>query len=226
MQFSYHPHAGQSEIMVEGELYRHLYLSRRTQAQAILPFRNLEDSNLYLYAHTSVHKKRACLHLLETRHAPKCPAHQVHLIWALIALKEIERVLPYLNQMGVTKISFFYAQYSQRQELWGTRQFERLRKILIASNQQSGRSDLMRLELLTSTQEALQMYPEAKILDLQGRKTPQSSHLEQGMLIGPEGGFSTQERQLFETREIYSAPNSFILTSEGAALWLSALGMS
>ncbi|MFC3848089.1 16S rRNA (uracil(1498)-N(3))-methyltransferase [Helicobacter baculiformis] len=223
MQFSYHPQAGQHEIMVEGELYRHLYLSRRTQVQDVLVFRNLLDDTLYFYSQVEVHKKRACLRLLESRYVPKRPTHQTHLIWALIAHREIEKVLPYLNQMGVCKISFFYAQYSQRGD-FGARQMQRLERILIASNQQSGRSDLMALELFQSTQEVLQIYPHAKVLDFNAQaSTTQLTSLEQGILIGPEGGFSSQERQLFSSRDIYSMPNPFVLTSEGAALLLGAL---
>ncbi|WP_120951378.1 RsmE family RNA methyltransferase [Helicobacter sp. L8] len=221
MQFSYHPSAGQVELVIEGALHRHLYASRRTQAQEVLAFRNLVDDMLYLYAQVSVHKKHACLRLLESRFSPKRPAQQTHLIWALIAHREIERVLPYLNQMGVGKISFFYAQYSQR-EVFGARQMQRLQKILITSNQQSGRGDLMILEHFANTQAVLQAYPRAKVLDFHGSDGLAS--LEGGILIGPEGGFSSQEQQLFKDREIYSAPNCFILTSEGAALWLGALG--
>ncbi|WP_121020803.1 RsmE family RNA methyltransferase [Helicobacter vulpis] len=224
MQFSYHPQAGQHEITLEGELYRHLYLSRRTQAQEVLAFRNLLDDTLYFYAQVGVYKKHACLRLLESRYTPKRPTHQTHLIWALIAHREIEKVLPYLNQMGVCKISFFYAQYSQRGD-FGVRQMQRLERILIASNQQSGRSDLMALEVLQSTQEALQAYPHAKVLDCNAQaSTAPLRNLEQGVFIGPEGGFCAQERQLFSQREIYSLPNPLILTSEGAALWLGALG--
>ncbi len=224
MQFSYHPKAGELELIIEGELYRHLYLSRRTSAQTLLALRNLKDNYLYFYQQMEINKKYARLRCVQSQETPQTPLHQTHLLWAIIALKNVEKVLPYLNQMGVCKISFFYADYSQKDQR-PKHHLERFEKILIQSSQQCGRSDLMVLEFLENTEQALKTYPKAAVMDLHGTHSSAClQDLQQGVMIGPEGGFSQRERELFELREIYSTPNPLTLTSEGMALLCAGLG--
>ncbi|TSA83082.1 16S rRNA (uracil(1498)-N(3))-methyltransferase [Helicobacter mehlei] len=224
MRFLYHPQAKAPEVLLEGQAYRHLYLSRRTPASQSIAMRNLQDDNLYFYKPVTIHKKYALLSLQSAQESRICPTHPIHLIWAIIHLKNIEKVLPYLNQMGVSQISFFYAAYSQHDEKLDTPKMERFQKILIASCEQSGRSDLMALEVLGNTQTALETYPKACVFDLGAPSMPAQKSLKNGVIIGPEGGFSPPERALFASREIYSTPSPLILTSEGSALYLAALG--
>ncbi|WP_104749945.1 16S rRNA (uracil(1498)-N(3))-methyltransferase [Helicobacter cynogastricus] len=224
MRFSYHPKAGEIELIIEGELYRHLYLSRRTPMQKILAFRNLKDDRLYFYEQKEVCKKYARLCQVESRYSPQTPLHKTHLLWAIIALKSVEKTLPYLNQMGVCKISFFYAEYSQKNEK-PNHHLEKFQKILIQSSQQCGRSDLMVLEFLENTEQALKTYPKAAVMDLHGTHSSAClQDLQQGVMIGPEGGFSPKERELFDLREIYKISNPFTLTSEGMAILCAGIG--
>ncbi|WP_163556010.1 16S rRNA (uracil(1498)-N(3))-methyltransferase [Helicobacter suis] len=220
MQFIYHKEAGSQELLLTAQSYRHVYLSRRMHAQEILVFRNLVDHFLYFYKPLEVKKHHAHLSLLGQELRPICPKRPSHLIWAIIASKNIEKVLPYLNQMGVGKISFFYAHFSQKNEKIDASKLARFRRILIASCEQCGRSACMQLEVLENTKVALERYPAACIFDFYDQ-TQGPVSLEHGIFIGPEGGFCNEERQLFKRREIYS-PSSIILTSEGAALFLAA----
>ncbi|BCZ17019.1 16S ribosomal RNA methyltransferase RsmE [Helicobacter sp. NHP19-003] len=221
MRFLYHPQAGAPTLNLEDQAYKHIYLSRRTQATEPLPLRNLKDDNLYFYKPLSVQKHRATLELAATQEKPSCSQKGAHLIWAHINAKNIEKVLPYLNQMGVLKISFFMAEFSQRNERLDKNKLERFTRILIASCEQCGRSDLMPLEVLKDLKSALESYPEAGVLDLNGEAG--GLNAQQGILIGPEGGFSPSERELFKNRKIFS-PSHLVLTSEGAALFSAALG--
>ncbi|BDQ28776.1 16S rRNA (uracil(1498)-N(3))-methyltransferase [Helicobacter ailurogastricus] len=220
MRFVYHPQAGAPILSLEDKTYTHVYLSRRTKATEQLALRNLKDSNLYFYKPLSVQKHSAKLELVRVQAKPVSPTQTTHLIWAVIHTKNIEKVLPYLNQMGVAKISFFMAQFSQRNEQLDTSKLERLERIIIASCEQSGRSDLMHLEVLKDLTSALELYPQAGVLDLGGHA--QGLEPQKGVIIGPEGGFSQSERKLFKDREVFS-PSNLVLTSEGAALFAAAL---
>ncbi|BEG57114.1 16S ribosomal RNA methyltransferase RsmE [Helicobacter sp. NHP21005] len=222
MRFVYHPQAGTPTLCLEDQAYTHIYLSRRTLGTQELILRNLQDDNVYLYKPLSVQKRKAILELVSTQTQPKRPTQGAHLIWALINTKNIEKVLPYLNQMGVAKISFFMGEFSQRSERLDKNKLERFGRILISSCEQCGRSDLMPLEVLQNLKSALELYPQAGVLDLGGKAG--GLNAQQGIIIGPEGGFSAQERELFKERAIFS-PSNLVLTSEGAALFGAALSL-
>lgn len=222
MQFCYHINAGKEILEIKDELFNHLYKARRTKIQTLLCFRNLQDDNLYTYKHLQIEKKQATLMLVETKKLPLASTKKLHLIWAIIENKNIEKTLPYLNQLGVKKISFFFANRSQKNEKIS---LERLHKILISSCEQCNRSDLMEIELLKNTQEALQKYPNSFVMDFDGADiyASQITNFENGIFIGPEGGFDEMERQMFISQKKLSISNQFILKSECAALFLSSL---
>ncbi|WP_285759064.1 RsmE family RNA methyltransferase, partial [Helicobacter heilmannii] len=168
MRFLYHPQAGAPTLNLEDQTYTHIYLSRRTKATQELILRNLKDDNLYTYQPLSVQKHRATLELVSAKAQPNRPTQGAHLILALINTKNIEKVLPYLNQMGVAKISFFMAAFSQRNERLDKTKLERFERILTASCEQCGRSDLMPLEVLRDLKSVLERYSRAGVLDLGG----------------------------------------------------------
>ncbi|WP_053828042.1 RsmE family RNA methyltransferase, partial [Helicobacter heilmannii] len=168
MRFVYHPQAGAPTLNLEDQTYTHIYLSRRTKATQELILRNLKDDNLYTYQPLSVQKHRATLELVSAKAQPNRPTQGAHLILALINTKNIEKVLPYLNQMGVAKISFFMAAFSQRNERLDKTKLERFERILTASCEQCGRSDLMPLEVLRDLKSVLERYSRAGVLDLGG----------------------------------------------------------
>lgn len=221
MRFIYHQDAGNESIKIEGELYTHLYQSRRTKAEKNLSLRNLKDDNLYTYEHIEISRKYALIRLIEKIHSPNISKKNIHLIWAIIEVKNIEKTLPYLNQLGVRKISFFYAHRSQKNEKLN---LDRLRKILIHSCEQCGRSDVMALEVMANTAEALKLYPNAVVFDFGGKDIKETSiDLSQGIFIGTEGGFDDEERALLKNRSIYSTSQGFTLKSECASLFLSSI---
>ncbi|WP_181814322.1 RsmE family RNA methyltransferase [Helicobacter canis] len=97
----------------------------------------------------------------------------------------------------------------------------RLERILVCSCEQCGRSDLCEIEILESTQAALECYPNALVLDFGGKiiggdVLASSIALDSGVLIGAEGGFSHRERELFAKREIVAFDTGRILRSQTA----------
>ncbi|RVZ33235.1 RsmE family RNA methyltransferase, partial [Helicobacter pylori] len=95
--------------------------------------------------------------------------------------------------------------------------------ILINSCEQCGRSALMELEAFSNTKEMLNAYPKASVLDFKGETLPTSMGFEKGVIIGPEGGFSEQERGYFKEREIYRIPLNMVLKSESACVFVASI---
>lgn len=214
MQFLYHHSAGDSSVLLEGDSFHHLYRVRRMRPKERIMLRNLRNHELYTYELIDISRKEATLKLLSKEDKPVLPERFIHLLWAIIEPKLIEKALPSLNELGVGKITFFYARYSQgdlRLDM------ERLERILIHSCEQSGRSMLPGLELLRSFEEAYHMYPISTMLDF-GGETLQSGVCER-IMIGPEGGFSEEERAYGMKK--FSAGN-LILRSESAAIFAVA----
>jgi len=160
-------------------------------------------------------KKEALLKLVEKIHSPSKPHKFFHLAWCVIDPKNIEKALPSLNEIGVSKITFVYCDYSQRSFKL---KLDRLTKILINSSQQCGRSDMMEIEVLNSSKEFFEKYPSFAVLDFDGEKI-KCKNIDKPVLIGPEGGFSEDERKFF--KEKYRL-EGFILRSETAACAVSS----
>lgn len=217
MQFSYHPNAGKQLLEISGELYTHLYKSRRTKNTQILYFRNLEDENLYLYSQESVDRKQALLKLQEIQHKPILSRSEAHLILSIIDNKTLQKVLPFLNELGVKKLTLFYAEYSQRNEKID---LEKLKKILINSSQQCGRSNIIELEVLDSLSSVLALYPKIGVFDFGGERLQKTSL---PILIGAEGGLSPKEKEELKNFPKYSTQENIILKSESACVYVASL---
>ncbi|TLD82700.1 16S rRNA (uracil(1498)-N(3))-methyltransferase [Helicobacter sp. MIT 11-5569] len=216
MQFIYHKCAGDSTILLDGEIYNHLFRSRRTRKLESLILCNLKDCNAYIYQINSLDKKCATLQLINTQKMEsKTP--KGHLIWAIIDPKNIEKALPFLNELNLARITFFYANFSQQHFKID---IERLNRILENSCMQCGRLTRIKIEILKDLEEVLQKYPKIAVMDF-GAK-PLESHLEIPFLIGAEGGFSEDERKLLRSQQTFSAPNCNILRSETAAIYATS----
>lgn len=225
MQFVFHAEAGAQSLVLEGESFTHIFSVRRSRATHNLALRNLRDDRLYTYKVESISKRYAGLRLESSQIAPNAPRKHTHIIWAITQSKTIEKSLPSLNELGLSKLSLFWADFSQRGQSIDE---ERVRRILISSCEQCGRGDLCEVEILADTQSALEKYPRALVLDFGGKIISSGLgdgagiKLDSGVLIGAEGGFSQRERELFAGREIVAFDTGLILRSQTAALTLLA----
>lgn len=217
MQFIIHKNAGEATLKLEGETYHHIFQSRRTKKSESLHLRNLKDSNLYTYNITNLSKKDATLTLQSSQNTPLKNPPKGHLIWAMIDPKNIEKTLPFLNELNLQKITFFYAEYSQKNFKLN---LERIQRILENSCEQCGRITLLEIEILENLQEVLEKYPNAGVLDFGGEKLKCSPEIP--ILVGTEGGFSPKERETLKNNPKYTATSYNILRSETAAIYAIA----
>lgn len=219
MQFSYHPDASDTILEVDGELYNYLFKVRRHKSQETFDFRNLKDDNLYTYEVIEISKKTAKLSILKSQNLPMVPKSYLHIGWCIIDPKNIEKTLPFLNELGVCKISFIYSDYSQKNFKMN---YDRYEKIIINSCMQCGRSDMMKFEEYKNIKEFLSIYPQSLILDFSDNYISYNTSFDT-IIVGNEAGFSENERKMFTKTNIVGLPNNIILRSETATTLVSSI---
>ncbi|WP_300827228.1 16S rRNA (uracil(1498)-N(3))-methyltransferase [Helicobacter sp. UBA3407] len=217
MQFIVYQNAGEPQITLKNETYHHLFHSRRTHKSESLFLCNGRDLKLCRYTITEINKKDAKLTLQEIQIISPHNPPKGHLIWAMIEPKNIEKTLPMLNELNLAKVTFFYAQYSQKQFKLD---FKRLQRILNHSCEQCGRLIGLEIEIFSNMEEVLQNYQNFAVLDFGGEALVDS--LKMPLMIGCEGGFSQKEREILRDKHIFSAPKCNILRSETAALYAAS----
>jgi len=218
MRFLYHPDAGSVRLEVEGESYRYLFKVRRFHRDDPLPLRNMRDEKLYIYRVDQLDRRRAILRLEQSELVPVHAGRSLHLAWCVTDPKTVEKSLPTLNEIGVEKITFVMCERSQRSF---RPDFGRLRRILVNSSQQCGRSRLMELDLCENLSSLLEQHPEALLLDFSDRPLECGEEFSV-IVIGPEGGVTDRERSLFPRERVRGLATPLILRSESAACAVAA----
>ncbi len=220
MKFFFHKDAREHLLLVEGELYLHIFKSRRTSASTFITMRNMQDDRLYSYKCIQIDKKKALLELVDSINLPQVPLYPLHIILALIDTKYFEKILPMLNELGTKKITLFKSQYSQNNFKVD---MQRSYKIAINSSQQCGRSDYVQIEEMNDLQEVLKAYPQSLFFDFGGIPLHNVKlNMIPSVIIGPEGGFSKNEKELSQHFMRVSTAESIVLKSETAAVYIQA----
>ena len=213
MLYLYHAQAGQSSLSLEGDEHRYIFKVRRHKVEDRLYLRNLDDSILYGYRIAHIDKKSVHLMLEERQSLEIRASKSLHIAWCIVDPKSIEKVLPSLNEIGVGKITFIYCKRSQKSFKID---FKRLNKILLNSSQQSGRSQMMHLEMIENLETFLVKYPKSKMLNFSEDNVISSTSAFESIVVGCEGGFHDDEVALFEKEEIIGFDTPLVLKSESA----------
>jgi 16S rRNA (uracil1498-N3)-methyltransferase len=174
--------------------------------------RNLEDSVLYTYEVSFIDKRSVVLTRISQKSLKIQASYPLHIGWCIIDPKNIEKVLPSLNEMGVEKITFIYCKRSQKSFKLD---FKRMKKILLNSSQQSGRSVMMQLEIMENLLEFLNKYPESYMLNFSDNYLSKQEKVSP-IVIGCEGGFDKEEVALFKSEKIIGLNTPLVLKSESA----------
>ena len=213
MQYLYDEGAGKATLELSGDSHRYLFRVRRHRAGESLHLRNLKDQILYRYRIETIDKKKALLLLEEQREYRLESARRIHIGWCLIDPGRIEKALPSLNEIGVAKISFIYCRRSQKTF---RPDFERMRKILLNSSQQCGRSVMMELERVESLKIFLARNPESWMLNFSEKNISDQKEAIETILVGAEGGFDEEESAMIDHERIVGVNTPLILRSETA----------
>lgn len=167
--------------------------------QHVVLFDGIEHERLYNI--TEFEKDAVHLELI-TDFVRKTPSREVYLFWSLLKKDKNDWVLQKCTELGVSHFIPLLAERSQKTGF----NIERATKIVMEAAEQCGRSDLPRLRQPLLLQTALNEYgPKIPMLVAEQDDTvkpTKPNFKEVGVLIGPEGGWSDSEKQLFQTQEI------------------------
>jgi 16S rRNA (uracil1498-N3)-methyltransferase len=213
MLYLYNSQAGTSQLNLEGDDHRYIFKVRRHKVDDTLYLRNLEDGLLHRYLITHIDKCSVILMLQESSTLDIKAKQSLHIGWCVIDPKSVEKVLPSLNEMGVEKITFIYCKRSQKSFKLD---FKRLEKILLNSSQQSGRSEMMKLDMAESLETFVEENPKCKMLNFSEENFISNTIIDT-IVIGSEGGFHVDEVALFKRENIVGFDTPLVLKSESAA---------
>lgn len=142
---------------------------------------------------------------------------KTHIIQAIIDNNDFDKILPFLNELYVDKITLFYADFSQRNQKIN---LERLTNILINSSMQCGRLNLMKIEVFNNLDSVLEAYKNCFALDF-GCEIIDNLKDKNSFIIGAEGGFSKRERELLKECS-FSINHPLILKSQTASIFIAS----
>jgi 16S rRNA (uracil1498-N3)-methyltransferase len=219
MQFLFSDEAGRSTLKLKGEEYKYLFKVRRHNVDDVLYFRTRDTSEvLHAYKVIALDGRSASLEHVSSQTKEVRSDKELHIGWCVIDPKSVEKVLPSLNEIGVSKISFIYCARSQKNFKTDLQRYER---ILETSSQQCGRSKQIELEVYKNLNAFLDENPQTIVLDFCDEVLGCENEVNT-VLIGCEGGFSEEERHKVEALQRFRLDTPMILRSESAAMAIAS----
>ena len=204
-----------NELVIKGEVFKYLIKVRRHGIGDKLQFRAQDKmSILYLYEVISVDNRSVSLQYISSSESIVELKKPLHIAWCMIDTKSIEKVLPSLSEIGVKKISFISCERSQKNFKLD---FKRFRRILEASMQQCGRSTYIEFDTYKSIESFIQEFPQTKVFDFTDSTLEDYEEIDT-VLIGCEGGFSSTEKELLSSQDVFRLDTPMVLRSESAVM--------
>lgn len=186
---------GQEVVLFDGEQHERLYVITK-----------LEDKAVHVELVTDL--------------VPKTPKREVYLFWALLKKDNNDHVLQKCTELGVRHFVPLLAERSVKTGF----DVERASRIVIEAAEQCGRFDIPKVRepllLQTALHEfagKLPLYVCEQSEDEAKQKLPAYDQV--GVFVGPEGGWSDAEKQLFSLQEVPKLYlGDFTLRAETAAI--------
>lgn len=199
---------------------------RYTQGVLVILFNG--DGSEYTYSIDSI--SSASCNLTQVKRSPSyIPTKKVTLYLSLIKKDNFELVAQKVTELGITNIVPIISSRSEKKNL----NDERLNKIIVEASEQCGRGDVPVVSPITYLSKALEKINNVEnsfVLQMGG--TPfkdnrlkeiikESSNI--NLFIGPEGGWSQEEEEMFNSFGISSVSlGNTVLRAETAAIVSSA----
>ena len=207
--------AGKSILTIKGETHKYLVKVRRHSEGDELSFRNKEDiQTLHLYKISSIEPRTLTLELQSSTTQVSEADKELHVAWCVIDAKSVEKVLASLCEIGVSRISFISCDRSQKNFKVDIKRYER---IVEASMQQSGRTSIMQFNIYKNITSFIKEFPATKVFDFTEKTLEEKADFKT-VLIGCEGGFSKEEKELLTTQEVFRLNTPMVLRSESAVM--------
>lgn len=213
--FLLHEDASKTSFTIKGDLHKYIVKVRRHEVGDELYFRSKEEMKiLYKYEIIKLDGRSLDLSLLSSEILEIKSSKKLHIGWCVIDVKSIEKVLPSLNELGVDAISFIYCDRSQKNFKLDFNRFER---ILDSSMEQCGRTSSMEFDTYKNIEEFIKEFPSTKVFDFCDNVLKDGKNFAT-VLIGCEGGFSKNEKELLKIQEVFRLDTPMVLRSESAVI--------
>jgi 16S rRNA (uracil1498-N3)-methyltransferase len=203
------------------------HLTRVLRVEAGQRYEISDNNALYLAEVESARKEHVIFRVLEKLEPESLPVRMT-LAAALIKFDRFEWIIEKATELGIeTVIPLIAARGEKGLERAAAKRIERWRKIALEAAQQSRRSNLPQIDEPTSLRKALTHPAQYRfVLDEAGGEplaglVPAERHASDtvALLIGPEGGWTEEERAQFAPANWRAASlGSTILRSETAAV--------
>lgn len=192
---------------------------RFTAGQQVILFDGRESERLYNI--TEITDREAHLQLV-TDYVRKTPSKEIYLFWSLLKKDKNDWVLQKCTELGVSHFIPLLADRSEKTIF----NAERAQKIVIEASEQCGRSDIPAIREPMTIETALNDYKDKTKLficeqseDLKIENWKLEIDRSAGVFVGPEGGWSDKEKQLFaESKIAHLNLHDFTLRAETACV--------
>ena len=198
-------------VQLDGDVYHHICnVCRQTIGDK---FEVICDHKAYFVEITQQKKKSAIAKIIEQREIPELPEPHIHLALSLPRFQTVDRVVEKMVELGVKQVHLFSSDFSFIKPKAGEldKKQKRWQKIIQGATQQTGRGELMGLTEVTPLRVLLEKhFPHPGrwgLLAFEGeggttlKKRLESSPKdlnEVWIFVGSEGGFSSQDIELFK----------------------------
>lgn len=199
----------------EAMLWQWNKVLRFREGQEIILFDGTKTDRLYRL--TKLEKTEAHLEMI-TELSRNVPKRHTYLFWSLLKKDNNDLILQKATELGVSTFVPMITERSIRDNF----NIERAHRIIEEAAEQCGRSNIPTIREPLHLQKALEEYEDVGLFVCQqgGESKPQlRDDKKYGVLIGPEGGWSDNEKQLFNDMKLQHLHISeFTLRAETAAV--------
>lgn len=203
-------------LHVEELLWQWNRVLRFSAGQNVVLFDGVTTDRLYEIVEIS--KTEAHLKL-KTELEQNLPKIHIYLLWSLLKKDNNEHILQKCTELGVSNFVPIISERTIRTNF----NIDRAKKIIVEASEQCGRSDIPRVREPMHLTKAIDQYKdkiELIVCDSTSEHQPVIElEKEYGLLIGPEGGWSNSEQELFNDNYLaHMQLSNHTLRSETAAI--------
>lgn len=193
---------------------------RFKEGQQVILFDGDQTDRLYKIA--EIKKDEAHLHMV-TELERHLPARHVYLFWSLLKKDNNDLILQKCTELGVSNFVPLLTERSVRDNF----NIDRARKILHEASEQCGRSNIPAVREPMHLQTALDEYAgkvQMFVCEQSNDNDPEIKNDERyGIFVGPEGGWSDDEKKLFDEQKFsHLGLSEFTLRAETASITAAA----